>query len=500
MRRMLKQLASKVWDDKVILATTSHLAGGVGLSLLINGRPSQRRMGKALLGYCLATHVYAWLDKKSAKGKALPESSTTKMPLDATLALLKDPYRYISKQSDAIGSDVLESRLLLKKAIFLKGPEAAKLFYDERLFSRSGAMPSRIQKTLLGKGGVQGLDGKAHQHRKEMFMSLMTPARVSELGKYSAKFWESSAQKWANESSITLFDEVCELLTKAVCGWAGVPLQEEEVTLRTRELTAMFDYAGTIGPKHWLARLSRKHGESWIEQIITQVRAGQLIANQDTAAFAIAFHKDLNGNLLDLHTAAVELINVLRPTVAVSVFITQIAHALQTQPHTRSKLRRCEPELLESFVQEVRRYYPFFPVVAARVKEAFEWQGHNFPKGRLVIFDLFGTNHDSRAWESPMEFQAERFLHWDKSPYSFVPQGGGDHKINHRCPGEWIAIELMKVATQFLVDRISYDVPPQDLEVNFTRLPAIPRDRFIMENVCMKEDAGRQRIAKKAAE
>lgn len=150
--------------------------------------------------------------------------------------------------------------------------------------------------------------------------------------------------------------------------------------------------------------------------------------------------------------------------------------------------------MLESFVQEVRRYYPFFPVVAARVKEDFEWQGHKFPKGRLVIFDLYGTNHDSRAWEAPMEFQTERFLHWDKSPYSFVPQGGGDYRTNHRCPGEWIAIELMKVATQFLVDRISYDVPPQNLEINFTRLPAIPRDRFIMENVRLKGEPGGQRI------
>src|SRR3546814_10067301 len=63
----------------------------------------------------------------------------------------------------------------------MTGPEAAELFYRQDLFARRGAAPGRIQKTLLGQGGVQGLDGEAHRHRKQMFMSLMTPERIEEL-------------------------------------------------------------------------------------------------------------------------------------------------------------------------------------------------------------------------------------------------------------------------------------------------------------------------------
>lgn len=44
----------------------------------------------------------------------------------------------------------------------MTGPEAAKLFCDPNLFVRQGAMPKAIQKTLLGEGGVQGLDGRPH--------------------------------------------------------------------------------------------------------------------------------------------------------------------------------------------------------------------------------------------------------------------------------------------------------------------------------------------------
>src|SRR3546814_1246075 len=67
-----------------------------------------------------------------------------------------------------------------------------------------------------------------------------------------------------------------ELLTRSVCGWAGVPLPEAEVGRRAAELTALFDYAGSVGPKHWWSRLSRRRSESWIEGIVEQIRPGDL--------------------------------------------------------------------------------------------------------------------------------------------------------------------------------------------------------------------------------
>jgi fatty-acid peroxygenase len=64
-----------------------------------------------------------------------------------------------------------------------------------------------------------------------------------------------------------------------------------------------------------------------------------------------------------------------------------------------------------------------------------------------------------------------------------IPQGGGDHYQNHRCPGEWIAIEQMKAATDVLVNRCSYEIPEQDLQIAIDRLPAIPADHFAMTNI-----------------
>ena len=91
----------------------------------------------------------------------MPQIPRTATP-DATLALINDPYRFISKRCRKYGADLFETRLMLQKATCMTGPEAARLFYDNDRFMRRGAMVGRIQKTLLGRGGVQGLDDEAH--------------------------------------------------------------------------------------------------------------------------------------------------------------------------------------------------------------------------------------------------------------------------------------------------------------------------------------------------
>jgi fatty-acid peroxygenase len=372
---------------------------------------------------------------------------------------------------------------MLQKTIFMSGPEAAELFYDQTRFMRSGAMPARIQKTLFGQGGVQGLDDEAHLHRKQMFMSLMTPERIGRLTEMTDGWWRAYARRWASMDKIALYDELHTPLTRSACAWAGVPLEEPEVARRAREIAAMFDYAGSVGRKHWQSRFARKRANQWVAGVIEQVRAGRLHPSEQSAVHLIAWHRDLDGQLLNPHVAAVEVLNVVRPTVAVSVYIVFVAHALHRYPECRARLQSGADGYADLFAQEVRRFYPFFPSVMARARHDFEWKGYPFPRGRRVMLDLYGTNHDERAWAEPNEFRPERFLQWDHSPFNFIPQGGGDYYTNHRCPGEWITTELMKASSVFLTEYMKYEVPEQDLRIDYSRMPALPRNRFIIRNV-----------------
>jgi fatty-acid peroxygenase len=400
---------------------------------------------------------------------------------DSTLALLSDPYRFIAKGCERHHSDLFEARILMRRTVCMSGPIAAALFYDGRRFMRHGAAPEPVRATLFGKGGVQGLDGSAHLQRKALFMQILSPESVAQLANEVAEEWRLSADAWRGWRRVLLYEASQELLMRAVCRWAGVPLPPQEVPARTRQLVALFDEAASWHHLH--ARNARKQAEAWGAQLVEQARAGTLASARGRPLEAIARHRDADGALLAPRVAAVELLNLLRPTLAVSVFIVFAAHALHEYPRCLALLKSGEPGAVECFVQEVRRFYPFFPAVAARARDEFEWHGYSFRQGQRVLFDLYGTNHDARVWEAPEEFRPERFRERQPGPYEYVPQGGGDPNVQHRCPGEGVVLAVMKVSVEYLARRLGYDVPAQDLRVDFQRLPALPRSHFIMRDV-----------------
>src|SRR5699024_9507743 len=177
--------------------------------------------------------------------------------------------------------------------------------------------------------------------------------------------------------------------------------------------------------------------------------------------------------LLDPSIAAVELLNILRPIVATGVYITFAALALHSFPIAKERLVNGSKKDYHMFVQEVRRYYPFFPMAIAKVYDDFIWYGHEFKKDTLVLLDIYGTNHHPDLWKNPNEFRPERFKNWDKNPFDFIPQGGGDYYNNHRCPGEWLTVDIVHATLEILVNQIQYQIPKQKLAYSMTQMPSI---------------------------
>ena len=407
--------------------------------------------------------------------------------VDNTARLLLEGYHYISNRRERFGRDIFETRMLGgKKAICVAGEEAVKMFYDEEKLIRQGAAPKRVRQTLFGEKAIQTMDGENHRHRKELFMSLMTRERLDDIKEIMKRLLDDRVVKWTRKKEVQVYIEMCQLLTKAACEWAGVPLKADEVNKRANELEAMFDSAGALGARHWKGRNARNCTENWLKKMVHDVRNGVIEVQQDTALYKMSFYQDKSGKLLNEQMVAVELLNILRPIVAVAVYITFGALALYEHPDEKEKLQTKPSVYFELFVQEVRRYYPFFPVLVARVREDFLWGGHDFRKGNLVLLDIYGTNHHPEIWEHPYTFNPERFKDRNENLYDFIPQGGGDYYRGHRCPGEWLTIELMKETIDFLVNDIEYDVPKQDLRYSMRRFPSLPKSRFIISGIRKK--------------
>jgi fatty-acid peroxygenase len=407
--------------------------------------------------------------------------------LDSTLAILKDGYDFIWNRCQRLDSELFTTRVMGMKTVCIHGREAAELFYDESKFQRHGALPRRVVTSLFGKKAVHTLDDAAHRQRKAAFLSLMTPESLQRLSDLAAAQWRTAIARWEEMPSVVLFDEVQQVLTMAVCTWAGLPCVKAEIPKRAADLIAMVDSFGGAGPRLWKGKLARMRAERWTMAQIEKVRRGEQQPEIDTALYVMAHHRESNGALLDLRTAAVELLNVIRPTVAISWYIAFAALALHQHPEARARLANApedDASYRDLFMQEVRRFYPFTPYLGAKVRRPFEWRGYRFRKGTLVLLDVHGTNHDPKIWQEPETFRPERFLQWQGDAFDFIPQGGGTRSAGHRCPGEWITMHNLALALHFLTRCISYEVEPeQDLSYDLARMPTRPRSGFVIRRV-----------------
>lgn len=408
--------------------------------------------------------------------------------IDNTIDLMNEGFNFIPDRREKLGSDIFETRLIDQKAICIAGEEAAEIFYDDDKFKREGAMPKPLQKSLLGEGGVHGLDGEDHRHRKRMFLSMMTPERLEDMKRTVVEELDKKAQSWENKDRVIMLEEIQQVFGIAGMRWAGLPVDGEDVNKRVQELVDMVDFGGATLGKTGISFAegmgSRKSHEKWLQKIIKKVRSGKLDPHPNTALYIVSNHTERDGNVLDLSTAAVELNNAYRPLIAAAYFVAFGILALHEHPEAEEKLKDDHDSYSKMFTQEVRRYYPFAPAMVAKVKKKFEWQGHKFKKNRLVVLDLFGNNRHPDSWENADEFRPERFEDWDESPFSFVPQGGGDFHAGHCCAGEWLTVMVMRSTFEYLTKSMTYDVPTdQDLEYDMTRIPAFPKSGFVISNV-----------------
>lgn len=244
------------------------------------------------------------------------------------------------------------------------------------------------------------------------------------------------------------------------------------------------DAFGGVGPRHGRGKLARHRTEKWVGKLIDQVRAGRQYARPDSPLAAVAHFRNLDGELLSTRVASVELLNMVRPTIAIARFVAFEVVAMHEHPEWVPRLQSGDATAIEWFVQEVRRYYPFTPLLGARVRAPFTWGGYAFKQDQLVLLNVHGIDHDARQWEDPHQFRPERFADWNGSAFNLIPQGGGDHYHNHRCAGEWLTIEALKTTAMLLTTAMTYELPPQDLRVDLTRMPTLPASGVVLRHVC----------------
>ncbi|MGW5241759.1 cytochrome P450 [Monashia sp. NPDC004114] len=204
----------------------------------------------------------------------------------------------------------------------------------------------------------------------------------------------------------------------------------------------------------------------------------------------VAIQTDEHGQLLDAHTAGVELLNILRPAVAVARLASFAAVELLQHPDWRDRLRDEVRErggtlsgpLATAFAQEVRRLAPFVPMLAAVTSRPTTYAGVAVPARRRVLLEVVASNRDHGSWAQPHTFDPTRFLgtgaEWSDH---LVPQGGGRPESGHRCPGELVTVGLLSLTASRLALLDTSPSNGQDLGWSWRRLPTMPRSGVVLD-------------------
>ncbi|AKT51606.1 cytochrome P450 [Arsenicicoccus sp. oral taxon 190] len=413
--------------------------------------------------------------------------STTRQ--DRTLDFLRrgygfsDAWRRELRDLDPRSVARIPMRLLGRRALLVRGDEGVRLFYDTSAVKRHGAMPLPIRGPLFGAGAVHGLDDEEHRHRKAMFVGIAyDDAQVARLMPLVEQEWRRTLQQWRRDGGGDVYDAAVVAYGRAIMTWAGVDVPTAEQDRWARRLAQIVDGFGSLSPAHLVAWLNRTRCDRWAASLVRRARSGALRPQPGTALQVISEHRDLRGELLDEHTAAVELQNVIRPTIAVSRFAAFAARALHENPWWTERIARESAERgtlvggreATAFAEEVRRVYPFVPMLPSIARRDLTWQDQQIQAGDRIFIDIVGTNRDERHWDSPRTFDPRRFLDVDRESIEhFVPQGGGDVRTGHRCPGEKIAVGVLAI-TVAAMSEPGLQVDPHNLAFDTTRLPTKP--------------------------
>ncbi len=395
---------------------------------------------------------------------------------DLALLLQRHGYDAIDVDRKARrGGTTYQSRLMGRRAVVLGGPRGAEAFYDEGLVERRGAIPAPLAWLLFGRGAVHGLDDEVHRDRKLMFLEALSPEKLGTIRERVRVDLAAARDSWSGRE-VSLHDELVRVYGGAVLAWAGIDLPAEERDLWSRRLAAIVDGFGFAGAAYPRAVRERRRADRWAAGLVRDVRGGRRVAPDGSALSEVAGNADL-----DARTAGVELLNILRPTVAVAWLGTFAGAALRDAPDWRHRLAGEHTELEAfAFAQEVRRTTPVAPALAGRARSYGEVDGVRIRPGDRLVLDVLGIHQDPDVWADPKAFRPDRFLTHEPGAFELVPQGGG-HPSGHRCPGESLALGLL-VDTARALAPTEYDVAGST-EPDRSRIPTLPEGGLVLTRV-----------------
>ncbi len=386
--------------------------------------------------------------------------------------------------------------------VFVNQPQAIQeiLTHDTAIGSRSGSQTysapgelNGILAPLLGTSSVIMLEGDRHRRRRQLVMPPFHGDRMRSYGELiqelAIKAFDSIPLNQPFEARVVTQEISLNIILKAVFGLTEGDRFRQFKHLMT-QLTALFESPFTSSFLFY-PQLQKDLGawSPWGKFVRDRQQLDDLIYSEisQRRSDAEGDRIDILSLLLSARDEAGEPMEdrELRDELMALLFAghettaTAMAWALywtHRQPDVRTKLLQElstlgeNPEPLEVFrlpyltavCNETLRIHPVAMLTFPRqVEVPVEILGYQLEPGTIVLGCMYLVHHREDLYPNSHEFNPQRFIDRQFSPYEFMPFGGGAR----RCIGEALAMYELKLVLAQVLSRYQFSLADSKPEV-----------------------------------
>ncbi|GAA6620728.1 cytochrome P450 [Scytonema sp. NUACC26] len=418
--------------------------------------------------------------------KLPPEPKTPSWLL--SLQFKADPFGYMDAISKRYG-DIVTLMFGSTPTIYVSNPSGIKeIFTNTKEITASGEL-NRDDALMTGKQGVLQLDGIRHKHRRKLLMPAFHGARMQTQGQRICDLTHKVMQQQAIGKPFigypTMEDITLRVSIEVVMG-----LPEGERYNRLKQLLSLSlkqmlsplliiakklpfggRDLGRWSPAGYLLYLRQELFDLLYTEV--QERRKQTDTSRTDILSELVLASDEAGNpLTDEEVRDLLISPLFAAQDASSTALAWSLYWVHRLPHVRSRLLQELDSLgenpdpmsiftlpyLSAVCNEVLRIYPTQLFTFPRLVESpVQVMGYELNPGTILIGNIYSTHQREDLYPTPKEFQPERFLEKQFSPYEFLPFGGGSRV----CIGGTFALFEMKLVLATILSHYELELVSQ---------------------------------------
>ena len=414
-----------------------------------------------------------------------------------TLGFAAGPYEFLSRCHREYGDYFTLQMIRQPPTVWIADAEAIRAIFA--LPRDAFRNTSDDVSLVLGNRSVLFMDGDEHRRERQMLMPAFHGERMRLYGETIRDAARDGLARWSREEPVALHSELQRVTLRVICkcvfGVDDGPNMDRLQPLLTAFLESSFTPALNLAslfvePKR-IRKYIEKRGEldadtSWFGRLKARTLPLQEVANlraevdrvlfdeiarcrregpenrNDILAMVASARAEEDGRGLTDEELRDELLTLLiaghETTATMAAWaVHHVIRAPRVQQRLVAELDAAFPDgvirpemvgkldYLKAVINETLRLSPVAIAVGRRLLRPATLGRYTFPTDTYLLAGIYLLHRSSEHWERPDEFEPERFLGGEPSPYKFLPFGGGVR----RCVGlEFARYQLRIVLAQ----------------------------------------------------